>query len=346
MANNITIKDVAKMAGVSASTVSRALNGNVHVDEKLKDKVLSAVQELGYMPNDVARSLKMQDSSLVAYVVSNTADPFFTSISRGIEDVLFDNGYSLINCSTNFSIEREACFLNMLAKRRVAGIVINTVGNNDKLIAGMSRRFPTVLSNRLIRDHSFVGDFVDFDNISGVMRLTKHLLELGHRRIAFLTGPEFLSTVEERFAGFRMAMLSAGISIDDDYPYVVKSSESYTANDGYKGIAKLMSMRVPPTAVVASNSEMALGVMRYCREHSLSIPDSISLCSFGNLLNHDLMYVDVTHTSMDLFAIGNRMAQLLLDRIASGNAAQPNREIRFDSPLVTGNSTAEYISDM
>lgn len=283
----------------------------------------------------------MQDSSLVAYVVSNTADPFFTSISRGIEDVLFDRGYSLINCSTNFSLERETRFLNMLAKRRVAGIVINTVGNNDKLIADMSRRFPTVLSNRLIRDPGFIGDFVDFDNISGVTRLTKHLLELGHRRIAFLTGPEFLSTVEERLAGFRMAMLSAGIAVDSKYPYVVKSSESFTANDGYNGIAKLMSMPVPPTAVVASNSEMALGVMRYCREHGISIPDSISLCSFGNLLNHDLMYVDLTHTRMDLFAIGNRMAQLLLDRIASGNTAQPNREIRFDSPIVIGNSTVE-----
>ena len=229
----------------------------------------------------------------------------------------------------------------MLAKRRVAGIVINTVGNNDKLIADMSRRFPTVLSNRLIRDPGFIGDFVDFDNISGVTRLTKHLLELGHRRIAFLTGPEFLSTVEERLAGFRMAMLSAGIAVDSKYPYVVKSSESFTANDGYNGIAKLMSMPVPPTAVVASNSEMALGVMRYCREHGISIPDSISLCSFGNLLNHDLMYVDLTHTRMDLFAIGNRMAQLLLDRIASGNTAQPNREIRFDSPIVIGNSTVE-----
>lgn len=341
MANNTTIKDVAKMAGVSVSTVSRVLNGNVRVDEKLKEKVLSAAQELGYTPNDVARSLKMQDSSLVAYVVSNTADPFFTSISRGIEDVLFDRGYSLINCSTNFSLERETRILNMLAKRRVAGIVINTVGNNDKLIADMSRRFPTVLSNRLIRDPGFIGDFVDFDNISGVTRLTKHLLELGHRRIAFLTGPEFLSTVEERLAGFRMAMLSAGIAVDSKYPYVVKSSESFTANDGYNGIAKLMSMPVPPTAVVASNSEMALGVMRYCREHGISIPDSISLCSFGNLLNHDLMYVDLTHTRMDLFAIGNRMAQLLLDRIASGNTAQPNREIRFDSPIVIGNSTVE-----
>ena len=341
MAKNTTIKDVAKVAGVSVSTVSRALNGKDCVDEKLKEKVLAAVQELGYTPNDVARSLKLQDSSLVAYVVSNTADPFFTSISRGIEDVLFEKGYSLINCSTNFSLERETGFLNMLAKRRVAGIIINTVGNNDKLIADMSRRFPTVLSNRLIRDPGFTGDFVDFDNISGIMRLTKYLIELGHRRIAFLMGPEFLSTVQERFSGFREAMLSAGISVDDDYPYIVQSNESYTANDGYQSISKLMSMPVPPTAVVASNSEMALGVMRYCREHDISIPDDISLCSFGDLLNHDLMYVDLTHTRMDLFTIGNRMAQLLLDRIASGNAAQPNREIRFDSPIVMANSTAK-----
>lgn len=340
MANNTTMKDVARLAEVSVSTVSRVLNGNARVDDALKAKVTEAARVLGYTPNDVARSLKMQDSSLVAYVVSNTADPFFTAISRGIEDVLFERGYSLINCSTNFSVERETVFLNMLAQRRVAGIIINTVGNNDEVIARMSRRFPTVLSNRLIKDPAFTGDFVDFDNVSGIMRLTKHMLELGHKRIAFLMGPAYLSTVEERLAGFREAMLSAGTRVDDNYPYLVKSTDSYTANDGYQGMSKLMSMSVPPTAVIASNSEMALGVMRYCRERNIAIPKDISLCSFGDLLNHDLMYVDLTHTRMDLFTIGNRMAQLLLDRISSGNVEQPNREIRFDSPIILGNSTA------
>lgn len=340
MGSNPTIKDVAKLAGVSISTVSRTLNENQSVDEKLKNRVWKAAEELGYMPNEVARSLKRQDSSLIAYVVSNTADPFFTSISRGVEEVLFEKGYNLINCSTNFSLERENSFLSMLTKRRVAGIIINSVGHNDENIGRMSQSFPIVLSNRFISSANFVGDFVDFDNVSGVMNLTKHLISLGHKKIAFLSGPTHLSTARERQFGYREAMLKAGINTSDDFPYIYSAEDSYSINDGYYGTAKLMNLPVPPTAIIASNSEMAIGAMNYCREHNISIPGDVSLCSFGDLLNHELMYVNLTHTRVDLFSIGNRMATLLIERINNSGNPQPNREIRFDCPIVIGNSTA------
>lgn len=340
MGNNPTIKDVAKLANVSISTVSRTLNNSQAVDDALKERVWKAAKDLGYMPNEVARNLKRQDSSLIAYVVSNTADPFFTAISRGVEDVLYENGYNLINCSTNFSVERENSFLDMLSKRRVAGIIINTVGNNDENIGKLSQQFPIVLSNRYISSASFMGDFVDFDNISGVMNLTKHLISLGHKKIAYLSGPTVLSTARERQRGFREAMQKAGINTNDDYPYIYSAEDSYSVNDGYFGAARLMSLPEPPTAIIASNSEMAIGAMSFCREHGISIPDDVSLCSFGDLLNHDLMYVNLTHTRVDLFAMGNRMATLLIERINNGGKSQPNREIRFDSPIVLGNSTA------
>lgn len=340
MANNPTIKDVAKVAGVSIATVSRALNGNTAVDSARKERIIKAASELGYMPNENAQNLKRQNSSLIAYVVSNTADPFFTSISRGIEDSIYDNGYNLINCSTNFSPERENSFLNMLSKRRVAGIIINTVGLNDENICRMSHQFPILLSNRYISSSTFVGDFVDFDNISGVFSLTNHILELGHKKIAFLSGPTFLSTARERQLGFRESMLLAGVDTLVDYPYVFTAENSYSVNDGYLGMQKLMTLPEPPTAVIASNGEMAIGALTYCREHNISIPKDVSICSFGDLPNHELMYVNLTHTKLDLLSIGAEMARLLLDRISSGDEHPKNREVRFPAPLIIGNSTA------
>ena len=128
MDNRVTIKDVAREAGVSISTVSRVMNNSAPVDETMRQRVLEAMELIGYTPNLVARSLKSNDSSLVAYVVSNTADPFFTNISRAIEEVMYQNGYRLINCSTNFSKERERGILQDLQQQRVRGIIINTVG--------------------------------------------------------------------------------------------------------------------------------------------------------------------------------------------------------------------------
>ena len=339
MAKKATIKDVARVAGVSISTVSRVLNNSANVESALKVRVQEAVKETKYTPNEIARSLKRKNSAMIAYVVSNTADPFFTFISRGIEEVMYRNGYNIINCSTNFSVERECSLLNTLYERRVDGIIINTVGNNDAEISKISQNIPTVLSNRMVSSSDFVGDFVDFDNVGGVIKLTNHLLELGHRRIAFLNGPIRLSTAKERQDGFLEGMRNAGLEIPKDYKYLINTEDTFSMQDGYDAARKIMTMDQPPTAIIASNTEMALGAMKYCRKHNISIPGEVSLCSFGNIAHQELMYVDITHTYTDLLVLGNRIGEMMLQRIAKDGASQPNREVRFDTPLVLGDST-------
>lgn len=339
MGSRVTIKDVARVAGVSISTVSRALNNRSTVNPELSRRVFEAANSLGYSPNEIARSLKRNNTSLIAYVVSNTADPFFTYISRGIEETLYLAGYNLINCSSSFSIEREQSFLRTLNERRVDGIIINSVGNNDETISALSQSVPIVLSNRSVQATSFIGDFVDFDNVSGMAALTNHLLSLGHRRIAITNGPIFLSTARERYCGFRDALRRAGVDMDG-YPYCYNSEQSFSMEDGYIAAKTLMSMDEPPTAILASNSEMALGALRYFHENGIRIPEDVSLCCFGDILHHDLMYVDVTHTQMDLIGLGNRMADLLLERIKHENKITVNREIRFSTPFILGTSTA------
>lgn len=343
MSSRVTIKDVAREAGVSISTVSRVMNNSAPVDEIIRSRVVETMSRIGYTPNLVARSLKSNESTLIAYVVSNTADPFFTNISRAIEEVMYMKGFRLINCSTNFSIEREQGILSALMQQRVRGIIINTVGRNDENIAEVSRSIPMVLSNRNIKDPGFCGDFVDYDNVGGIRKLVDHLFGLGHTRIGFLNGPGYVTTSSERFAGFTAGMAKNGINVNGDYPFVTHSEATFRMQDGYDAMEQLMSRPQRPTAVITANSEMALGAMQYCRSHDIRIPQDLSLCCFGDIAHNELMYVKMTHVHTDFVALGTRIGEMLLERSEDSRSDAPalnNREARFDTPLVIGESTS------
>lgn len=342
MGSRVTIKDVAREAGVSISTVSRVMNNSAPVEENMRLRVLDTMDRIGYTPNEVARSLKSNESTLIAYVVSNTADPFFTNISRAIEEVLYQHGYRLINCSTNFSKDREQSILSALQQQRVKGIIINTVGSNDENVAAISRQIPMVLSNRNVQSPNFFGDFVDYDNVGGMQKLVDHLTKLGHSRIGLINGPRYITTAMERYAGFCGGMRQCTGEIADDYPYAVHSINTFGMQDGYDLTEQLLSKEDRPTAIIAANSEMALGAMQYCRTNDIRIPEDLSLCCFGDIAHNDLMYVNVTHVRTDFVALGTRIGEMLLERSSeTGNNSQlPNREARFDTPLVLGDSTA------
>lgn len=334
-----TIKDVAQYAGVSISTVSRVINSSCNVNSKLADKVWNAIEVLQYHPNEVARSLKSSNTSMVAFIVSNTADPFFTIISHAIEKKLQTYGYNLIVCSTNFEIEREQSFLKSFRERRVDGIVINTVGKNDSMIEELSQSVPIVLCNRRIHAPNFRGDFADFDNSGGIRELTEHLLKLGHKRIGVINGPQYLSTAHERAEGIRQALLQHGITYEKDYPLFIEC-EKYSLPDGYQAAAQMMANPSPPTAIIATNGEFALGAMEYFVEHQVKVPQDISLACFGNLLYRELLYVKPTYSYMDLDALGERIADLLLERIEQKEVINVNREVRFSTRICEGNSCA------
>ena len=336
MGNNTTIKDVARAANVSIATVSRVVNQKKTVNEEIKKRVLAAITELNYFPNSVARSLKTYNTSIIAFLVTNISDPFFIAIGRGIEDVIRDYNYSLIVCSTDNSGTIEAAYLKLLRERKVDGIVLNTTCKNNDFVSELSHSIPIVLSNRQIRNAAFFGDFIDYDNVNGVSELTSHLLSLGHRKIGVINGPMFLSTASERFKGFRSAMRRAGFKITGDYPYVCHGS--FTFQGGYEGAEKLLGGKDRPTAIVTMNSELALGTMKYAVSHDINIPDDVSLVSFGDIQNYDLLYVRPTIAHTNLQALGNKIGELMIERIHRQNKI-PNREIRFLTQIHYGNST-------
>lgn len=336
MSKTATIKDVAFEAQVSIATVSRVINKSGTVNPELEKRVLAAIEKLSYSPNNVARSLKTSTTSTVAFLVSNISDPFFITIGRGIEDYIKEYDYTLMVCSVDQSPERELEYLNLLKEKQVDGFIINSTGLNSDAITKISQKIPVVLSNRQIVNTSFIGDFVDNDNVGGISTLTKHLTKIGHTKIGIINGPNYLSTAQERLKGFAGEMKRIGITVDETYPYLYENF--FTKRSGYEGMKMLLGLEDPPTAIIAMSSEGALGALMYCKDNHVRIPEDISLVCFGNIENQELLYTDLTIATTNLNAIGNKMGELLIERIQSKDAL-PNREIRFVSALMEGHST-------
>lgn len=333
--SNPTIKDVARQAGVSIATVSRVLNNKNTVAPDLAAKVNQAVDQLGYHPNSIARTLKNDSSKTVGFVVSDISNDFFTRMARGVEDVLNQHGYSLFVCSTDSTQQREEQCLSLLREKQVDGLIINTSGKNDELITRISHQVPVALFGRKISTADFTGDFVDNDNFSGVQELTRHLISLGHRKIGLLNGQIYVSSARERLAGFQSAMREIGVTVDDTYPYLYKGSFNRISS-GAEGTKYLYEQGA--TAVISANNVLALGALQFCHSAQIRIPKDLSLCSFGTIANHELLYIQPTYAEQAPTSMGARLAELIMERIEAKNQLA-NRELRFSASLITGNGT-------
>jgi len=338
---DVTIKDVAKKAGVSIATVSRVINNNYNVSPEIKEKVLRAIEELNYYPNSVARSLKNDSMThTIGFLVSDISNNYFTIMAKAVEEVIHKEGYSLIVCSTNDIKERESVYLKLLLSKKVDGLILNTTGENDDFITELSERLPIVLVNRRIYNLNFKGDFIDSDNIEGTYKLVTHLLALGHRKIGVINGTLSVSTGRERFKGFERAMSEVGIYVDESYPY--RYDGNFTMESGYQGAAKIFNASDKPSAIVIMNNVMAIGALKYFRANNIKVPEDISVVAYGNIDNSDLLYIQPTIVTLDAWVIGNKAGEMILERIKRKNI--PNREIIFVPQLIEGNSTCMYKS--
>ena len=197
-----SIKDVAKAAGVSTATVSRALSKGEHVRPEVRKRVMEAVEQLAYRPNLLARSLRSQQTTTIGLIVSDIRNPFFTSISRAVEDTAYEQGYSLFLCNTDENPEKEEIYLNLMRDENVAGVIFSPTRHTAASFTSLNVSFPTVIVDRSVGDAEV--DMVLLDNVDSAFRLTTHLLEQGYRRIAALCG-ETSTTGRERYAGYEKA---------------------------------------------------------------------------------------------------------------------------------------------
>jgi LacI family transcriptional regulator len=317
-----TISDVAKRAGVSTMTVSRVVNGTGYTSAETRARVETAIGELGYVPNALARQLRSKRTKTIALVVSDISNPFFTTIARGAEDVAVAHGFSVMYCNTDESAKEEEQYLLMLIERQVDGVLLvpaRSSGASFRLL--QAHNVPVVVMDRRVAARNV--DSVLCDSEAGAHALTRHLIELGHRRIAVLTGRRDISTSVDRVLGCRRALAEAGLTLDDDLVrYGGFNFGKLNQADGHRmAEAVLAADGERPTAIFAANNFIAFGVIRALREAGLRVPEDISVVAFDDLPDDWVSEPFLTVAAQPAYEIGHRAATLLLDRISGDHDA-------------------------
>ena len=326
-----SIKDVAKAAGVSTATVSRVLSNGEHVRPEVRKRVVEAVEQLAYRPNLLARSLRSHQTNTIGLIVSDIRNPFFTSISRAVEDTAYEQGFGLFLCNTDENPEKEAIYLNLMRDENVAGVIFSPTRQTAANFTSLNVSFPTVIVDRSVGDAEV--DMVLLDNVDSAYRLTTHLLEQGFRRIAALCG-ETSATGRERYAGYEKALRAYGLSpVGEHVKFVQPRVEA-----GYVNTLKLIDATQPPDALLTTNSLLAEGALKAIRERDISIPDDIALVTFDETTWASLVQPPITLIDQPTYEIGQTATELLLQRIADPNRS--TRQVILKGRLVVrGSST-------
>lgn len=274
-----TIKDVAKLAGVSTSTVSHVLNGTRFVSDEKRDKVESAVRELNYRPSSIARSLKGQRTKTLGMLVTASRNPFFAEVVHGVERQCYRQGYTLFLCNTEGDVERMEANLDALEEKRVDGLLLLCSEVNDDIINLLEaeRSVPIVVFDWGPESHN-VDRIYDNSMLGGAIA-TRYLIEKGHTRIGCITGPLERRSAEERLDGYRQAMEEAGLSIRFDW--IIQGD--YSCEGGVAAIQQFLSLPERPDAIFASNDMMALGVISEAARQGLRIPDDLSVIGYDDI---------------------------------------------------------------
>ncbi|MFD0002782.1 LacI family DNA-binding transcriptional regulator [Streptomyces sp. NPDC127178] len=327
-----TMADVARSAGVSVATVSHVLNGTRPVLPRTRQAVLDAMDELGYTPNTLARSLVTSRTRSIGLAVSAISNPYFTEILQGVEAGALEHGYSLLIADPHDDPVHERKVVQLLHERRVDGMIVAPSPDPRELLAYLGRhKVPTVLLDRVVdtpADGSTAFDQVCADSAEPMARLVTHLADHGHRRIGLVAGLPGLSTTSERLTGYRDGLTAAGLGYDERL--VVHGDSESSAAD--RATTALLSLATPPTALVTANNAMTIGALRALRDHGMSVPDDIALCCFDDFAWADLFSPRLTAIAQPSRDIGAQAVRVLLDRLASPDG--PARTVRLACTFV------------
>ena len=328
----VTIKDVARAAGVSPATVSRVLNERPDVDPALVDRVQAAVVQLGYQPSRVARNLRRQQTSVWGMVISDIRNPFFTDMVRAVEDVAYAAGYSLVLCDSDEDITKEARYLDLIVAERMAGAIVSPASPAaSDLGPVVAHGIPVVLVDRRVDSPTL--DTVLVDNRRGAHDAVEHLIANGYRRIACITGPERTTTGAERLAGYRDALERAGRPFDAN---LVRFADFHEAG-GFEATRSLLELRVSPEAIFVANNLMTLGALGAIEEAGRTIPAQVALVGFDDMPWARLVRPPLTTIAQPTYELGRETARLLLSRIR-GDQSSPRHVMLATSLRIRGSS--------
>ncbi|GAB4402771.1 MAG: substrate-binding domain-containing protein [Anaerolineales bacterium] len=328
----VSIKDIARAAGVSHSTVSRALADSPLVREETRERIKQLAQEMGYSPHALARSLVTRRTQTVGVVVTTIADPFVSEIVRGLEETGQNHGYTIILCNSNAEPRRELAAVKALREKRVDGIIV-TASRIGDLYLPLLEDFgvPIVLIN-----NQQTGKYVysiGTDDLRGGQIATEHLLSLGHTRIAYIASPNNVNSSQARMEGYRAALEAAGIAFD---PALVADGDGRPAA-AMRATEHLLSRGVRPTAIFCYNDMTAIGTMRALRKAGIRVPDDISVVGYDDIPIVEYLDPPLTTIRQRKYDMGCMAMDMLLRLL---NGATDVQDVTIEPTLVVRESTS------
>jgi LacI family transcriptional regulator len=332
---SVTRKDVARLAGVSTATVSYVVNnGPRPVSEATRQRVLWAIDQLGYQPSAIARSLVTKKTHSIGFILTDILNPVHAAITKGIEDALHDAGFSLIIGISDETPDREQAYLRILLSKQVDGIALTPTGENRReLFSLVDSGKPLVLLDRQLEGLNV--DCILFDNVNGTYQAVRHLIALGHTRIGLINLSRCLTPGQERRDGYERALLEAGIEVDSR----LITEGSFKGQEGDKLAASLLDIEPPPTALFVSSNRLMRGVLRVVTCRKLRVPQDLAIAAFDDVGHYSHRTPTITAVNTSVTEFGSEAARVLVERISEAYVGEP-RVVRVPCQLQIRESTA------
>lgn len=328
-----TMKEVARLAGVSTATVSAVINNTAFVSDELEERVRAAIAQLDYRPNALARGLKSNRTRLLSVMVSNITNPAYPEVVQGAEDVASKAGYHILVCSTANDKEKERIYMESMLEHQVEGMLVATIEEPDNpfLQEFKAKNIPLVLINRC--PEGYTGSAVMVDNFTAGLLATRHLISLGHEEISFV-GAQNLLTSRHREAGYKSAMQEAGLTIPE---HLIRYCD-YEEQPAYLEFKKMAENGNVPKAVYVGNDLMAFGVIRALLEEGYKVPEDVSIIGCDNIEFSSKFIVPLTTVHLPKYELGKLGAEMLLRAINSESRQLEAEFIQLKPHLVVRKS--------
>jgi len=329
----VSIKDVARLAGVSPTTVSRVINGTGKTSANTARKVLQAIEKLNYQPNLLARSLRSQRSRLLGFLVIDIESPVFARLAKYIEEAATRKGYNLILCNVGENPKKEREYLEILIQRQVEGILFSRVSDESLLYrTPQLEKIPYVVLDRSLEKEE--APTVKLDNYQAGVLAAEHLFSLGHRQFACITGPLTIKICRERLEGFVETLQRKGIPQED----IFVAQGNFKIDGGRSGMENILFLPQPPTAIFCMNDMMALGAMWTIRERGFSVPENFSIVGLDNSILSEYSFPPLTTVAQPFDLMASRAMELLVKLIEGKKVRK--KEILLPPKLMVRSSTA------
>lgn len=335
----MNIRDIAKKAGISSATVSRVINDSGYVKDETKQKVLAAIEEADFVPNAIARSLSIRDSSSIGVIVPDIANEFFSGVISGMGEMAANHQYNIVLFDTGEMQEKEHQYLQVAESQRLSGLLITPISEldiatRDKLIQFENKGIPVVLVDRNIKNSNLDGVFIEND--AAAYKGVEALIHSGHRKIAVITGPSTSMPGKDRLKGYKTALRDYGIALKEEY--IV--SGDFKIIKAYERTKELLELPDPPTAIFASNNQTSLGVLKYLTEQKLEIGRDISMVGFDQIESLKIIDYRLSTIERDAKKQGYEAMAMLMDKLSHKKSKSSGRKIFVPYQVVLRGSEA------